>query len=174
MCSLLQATTKKVSDALNGGCHRFDARNNSQVYAARDLAKAYAEYYALCCFKKRCTAPEISGDLTEVLELLFFIYGYWCLDKHMSNFYQGGFESGANFVDSVRSGLLVKCSQLKDIAVSVADALAAPDFALNSVIGKSDGLLYQNLQHEFMMNPGAFERPSWWKDVIIPPTKSKL
>lgn len=75
--------------------------------------------------------------------------------------------------------------------MSVADAIAPPDFALNSIIGKSDGMvwllhyvphefafifiilqLYQNLQHEFMTNPGAMERASWWQDVVLP--KSKL
>lgn len=97
-------------------------------------------------------------------------------------------------MDTIRNNLLQCCSDIKDVSVSIVDALAPPDFALNSVLGKSDGLvsvelemlsnstqlvnsfrlqLYQNLQHEFMSNPGALERASWWQDVVIPP-KSKL
>lgn len=52
---------------------------------------------------------------------------------------QGGFAHGNVFGDRVRSQLLKYCAEMKDAAVSVADALAPPDFALNSVIGKSDG-----------------------------------
>lgn len=34
--------------------------------------------------------------------------------------------------------------------------------------------LYENLQNEFMTNPGAMERASWWKEVRLPIAKSKL
>lgn len=84
---------------------------------------------------------------------------------------------------------------MKKNAVAVADALAPPDFILNSVIGKSDGKvsqlhkytgsdklsitatnlsisqLYENIQHEFMTNPNAMERASWWKEVLPVPSK---
>jgi len=60
---------------------------------------------------------------------------------------QGGFAIGAKFVDSVRSHLLQSCGELKDIAVSVADSISPPDFALNSVIGKSDGMVFIDLYY---------------------------
>lgn len=174
MCFLLKKTEDRMNAAIKSGQHKFDARNNSQVYTARDLSRAYAEYYALCSFKVRCQRPDVTQELKDILHLLYLVYGYWCLDKHMTTFYEGGFDRSAEFVDKIRSNLLKKCSLLKDSAVSVADSIAPPDFALNSVIGRSDGKLYQNLQHEFMTNVGALERPSWWKDVLIKPVKSKL
>ncbi|XP_055836676.1 peroxisomal acyl-coenzyme A oxidase 3 [Episyrphus balteatus] len=176
LCFLLDKTTNQMKSQVKSGKHRFDARNNSQVYAARDLWKTYAEYFALKKFYERCQRPDVTPELKEVLHLLFAIYSLSCLDKHLTTFYQGGFarSNNSNLADLIRGQLLVKCGQIKDSAVSVADALAPPDFALNSVIGKSDGLLYENLQSEFMTNRGAFERPTWWKDVIIPNVKSKL
>lgn len=54
---------------------------------------------------------------------------------------QGGYASGPIFADTIRQSLLKHCQDIKDISVSIADALAPPDFALNSVIGKSDGLV---------------------------------
>lgn len=54
---------------------------------------------------------------------------------------QGGFAIGAEFGDLIRSELLKCCADARDVAVSIADALAPPDFALNSVIGKSDGMV---------------------------------
>lgn len=177
LCFLLDKTSKQMKTEVKSGKHRFDARNNSQVYAARDLWKTYAEYFALKRFCERTHRNDVTPKLKKVLHLLFEIYSLSCLDKHLTTFYQGGFAktgSTANFADLIRSQLLIKCGDIKDWAVSIADALAPPDFALNSVIGRSDGLLYENLQTEFMTNRGAFERPIWWKDVIIPNVKSKL
>lgn len=174
LCYLLDKTANRVAQDIKAGANRFDACNNSQVYGARDLSLGYAEYFALSRFRERFERLDVNSELSQVLELLFAIYSMWCIDRHMSTFYVGGFAKSATFADTIRAQLLAKCSELKDLAVTVADALAPPDFALNSVIAKSDGLLYENLQNEFMTNKGAFERPSWWKDIIIPQVKSKL
>ncbi|XP_037044871.1 peroxisomal acyl-coenzyme A oxidase 3-like [Bradysia coprophila] len=173
MCWLLQSISKTMAEKVEQGVDRFAARNNVQAYKARDLTRAYAEYYALKSFQKRLTKSDVTPDVQPYLHTIFLIYGYWCRDKHMTTFYQGNFATGASFADTIRNNLLQCCSDIKDVSVSIVDALAPPDFALNSVLGKSDGLLYQNLQHEFMTNPGALERASWWQDVVIPP-KSKL
>lgn len=54
---------------------------------------------------------------------------------------QGCFAVGSKFADTVRNELLNCCGKIKDVAVSIVDALAPPDFALNSVIARSDGLV---------------------------------
>lgn len=152
----------------------FEARNNAQVFAARDLTRAYPEYYSLKTFKARCAKPDVTPEILATLHRSYLIYAFWSLDKHMTSFYEGGFASGSSFADSVRKSLLEHCGRFKDVSVSVADALAPPDFALDSVIGKADGLLYENLQNEFMTNEGALERPNWWPDVVVKQFKSKL
>lgn len=174
LCHLLHTTSTRVSTDIDNGHHRFEARNNSQVYGAREMSIAYAEYYCLSSFVERFRRPDINGEYGKILKLLFDVYSMWCLDRHMTTFYVGGFAHGSKFADLIRTRLLHKCSELKDSAVSVADALAPPDFALNSVIAKSDGLLYENLQSEFLANTRASERPPWWRDIIIPQVKSKL
>lgn len=40
---------KMNKEKANGNCN-FDARNNAQVYLARDLTRAYAEFYAINCY----------------------------------------------------------------------------------------------------------------------------
>lgn len=92
----------------------------------------------------------------------------------MSTFYTGSFANGSAFADAVRGMLLKVCGLLKDSAVAIADALAPPDWVLNSVIAKSDGRLYENIQSVFMTNPGAMERAAWWKDIIPTKLRSKL
>jgi acyl-CoA oxidase len=73
------------------------------------------------------------------LEKIYNIYAFWCLDKHLATFYQGTYASGPKFSDYIRTELLRNCAELKDAAVSIADALAPPDWVLNSVLGRSDG-----------------------------------
>lgn len=174
LCHLLDVTSSRIDRDIKNNVHRFEARNNSQVYGAREMSIIYAEYFCLSRFIERFHQPDVTGEYAKVLKLVFDVYAMWCFDKHMTTFYVGGFAHGSTFADLIRSRLLQKCGELKDSAVSVADALAPPDFALNSVIAKSDGLLYENLQNQFMTNSGAFERPPWWRDIIIPQVKSKL
>lgn len=127
------------------GRNRIESRNDSQVYKARDLSRAYAEYYALTSFHKQLKLLKTSNELSSILNLTGLIYGYWCMERHLPTFYQGCFASGAIFADTIRAELLKNCSQIKDSSVSIADALAPPDFVLNSVIGKSDGLVSLSL-----------------------------
>nr|CAD7602534.1 unnamed protein product [Timema genevievae] len=71
-------------------------------------------------------------------------------------------------------GILDLCAQLKPDAVALVDAIAPPDFVLNSALGGSDGHLYKNMQAAIYRTPQVFERPSWWKDIVNWQTKSKL
>ncbi len=51
MCWLLDSISKTMAEMGEQGVHRFAARNNVQAYKARDLTRAYAEYYALKSFQ---------------------------------------------------------------------------------------------------------------------------
>lgn len=144
MCYLMDSTSKHMQQSTSNGASRFDARNNAQVYRARDLTRTYSEYYALKSFQKRLTFPDVTSTLRPILELVCKIYGFWCLERHLASFYQGGFVTNTaqnSFADTVQTELLRLCGELKDSSVAVVDALAPPDFALNSIIGKSDGLV---------------------------------
>lgn len=140
----MDSTSKRMQQSSSNGSSRFDARNTAQVYLARDLTRTYSEYYALKSFQKRLTLPDVTTKLRPILVLISQVYGFWCLDKQLATFYQGRFASTTSsnsFADMVRSELLRLCSEMKDSSVAVVDALAPPDFALNSIIGKSDGLV---------------------------------
>lgn len=51
----------------------------------------------------------------------------------------GGHVSGPQPAQHIREAILSLCRELKPEAVSLVDAVAPPDFILNSPIGKSDG-----------------------------------
>lgn len=169
----MKRTQDHIDAELAAGAHSFEARNRSQVTGAKELSLAYAEYFALRSFIAHVQQLKVEQQYTQVLRLMYDVYSLWLLEKHMTAFYVGNFAVGGDFANSVQQRLLQCCAQLKDVAVSVADAIAPPDFALNSVIARADGLLYENLRNQFMTNVGAFQRPAWWRDVIIPQTQEK-
>ena len=54
-------------------------------------------------------------------------------------FSTGGYCSGTQMADLLKQSILSLLAQLKPEAVAIADALAPPDFILNSALGASDG-----------------------------------
>lgn len=141
MCYLMDATSKQMQQCQSENMNRFEARNHAQVFLARDLTRTYSEYYALRSFQQRLLLPDVTDSLRTILHLIVRIYGFWCLERHLATFYQGRFDATGSFASTVRAELLNACGALKDSAVAIVDALAPPDFALNSVIGRSDGLV---------------------------------
>ncbi|XP_072943546.1 peroxisomal acyl-coenzyme A oxidase 3-like [Epargyreus clarus] len=164
LCWLLKHTHEKNEAEIAKGLTKAQARNKSQVYRWRTLTRVYAEYLALvyCLDSVEKKEPQ----LQPVLNRLFCLYGLWSLDKHLVELYQGGFSNGDDLARLLRDAVLELCGELKSEVVSVVDALAPTDFVLNSVLGRSDGKLYQNLQKAFFSHPGVFERASWWRDVV--------
>lgn len=144
MCYLMDSTSKQMQLCRSQNLSRLEARNHAQVYRARDLTRTFSEFYAIRSFQQRLAAPDVSDSLRPVLQQLIAIYGFWCLERHLATFYQGRFDTATAadaFATVVRTELVNACGRIKDSAVAIVDALAPPDFALNSVIGKSDGLV---------------------------------
>lgn len=84
----------------------------------------------------------------------------------------------------VKDGILHLCDVLKPDFMGVIDAMAPPDYVVDSVLGRSDGKvgvaplsmfrvlhysfqLYENIQSELFHGPGAMARPNWWHEIII-------
>lgn len=172
MCHLLHSIEEQLQVEKGLGHNSVSARNRTQVYRASVLVKAYGEYFALKSFHAKLMTEKDSG-MKNCLLIIYRIYAQFSLEKHLIYFYEGGFTKGPEMLSAIRNSLLENCNLLKKYSVTVADALAPPDFILNSVIAKADGNLYKNLQTELMTSPGAMERASWWKDVL-PVKKSKL
>ncbi|XP_060800506.1 peroxisomal acyl-coenzyme A oxidase 3 [Amyelois transitella] len=171
LCWLLKQTEEKYQSEIAKGLSKFRARTKAQVYRWKVLTEVYAEYIVLMFSSESIDKKE--AELQPVLKQLFLLYGLWSLDKHLVELYQGGFAEGEGLARLVRAAILELCAELKDQVVSVVDALAPTDFVLNSVLGRSDGNLYQNLQKALFSYPGTFERASWWREVLHPPA-SKL
>ena len=73
-----------------------------------------------------------------------FIFGFFFV---FSLPVPGGYVSGGEAPRIIREAILLLCQQLKPDAVSLVDAIAPPDFILNSPIGASDGQVRSALHH---------------------------
>ncbi|KAF2895680.1 hypothetical protein ILUMI_10460 [Ignelater luminosus] len=164
---LVKITHDKQTALLEHSKCKFTARNDSQVYKAAILSRVYGEFVALKYYWKRINRNDVEISLRPILETLGILYGLSCLDKHLVYLYQGGFANNHSLSELVKNGILDVCSLLKSDVVAVVDALAPPDFVINSILGKADGKLYEHIQAEFFNNPGAMSRPSWWREIKV-------
>ena len=78
-------------------------------------------------------------SIKNVLLRLFSLYGLWSLEKFLPTLYEGGYVQGPQPSRLIHEAILKLCSDIKNDAVSLIDAIAPPDFILNSVLGASDG-----------------------------------
>ncbi|KAK0178954.1 hypothetical protein PV327_007790 [Microctonus hyperodae] len=166
---LVVETQRQIELGKERGLDSFAARSKAQVFRAKQLSCVYAEMIIL----KYCTMrlnsvmkPDVSlRNLEGVLDKLLLLYFLSCMEKHLTSLYQGGYCSGPKMAETVRESILNLCGQLKPEAVAIADALAPPDFILNSVLGMSDGKVYERLEEVMRCNAGGMERPSWWNEI---------
>ncbi|KAK6637956.1 hypothetical protein RUM44_008379 [Polyplax serrata] len=165
VCWMLKITAERLEQNRVKHKDKFTAFNESQAYYARTLAIVFAERYILVKFFEKATSLETEPQIQNVLLRLCSLYGLWSLDQHMAILYQGGYCTGPNPVQFVRDGIIKLCSDLKPEAVSLMDALAPPDFIVNSVLGHSDGNVYKHMQNKMFQTPFTFHRPYWWEEI---------
>lgn len=77
--------------------------------------------------------------IRQVLLKLFTLFGLKSLEKHLGTLYEGGYISGPAYPGYVKEVIPELLATLKNEAVSLADAMAPPDFILNSCLGQADG-----------------------------------
>ncbi|XP_044728061.1 peroxisomal acyl-coenzyme A oxidase 3-like [Chrysoperla carnea] len=143
----------------------FTAKNNIQVFFALPLSIVFSQYLMLNVFDEKIKSCK-DDNLRTVLLKLFVLYGCYSIEKYFATLFQGGAVSNPEFIKCVHETVVETCASLKNDAVSLADAIAPPDFCLNSVLGQSDGEIYKNIQKLLYTSPGTFERPTWWKDIV--------
>ncbi|XP_038852146.1 peroxisomal acyl-coenzyme A oxidase 3 isoform X1 [Salvelinus namaycush] len=164
VCFLLRESERRLAKEKASGKADFEARNNSQVFYCRSLSIVYIEHTVVQRFHDQTHDEDTPAGLRPVLKQLCALYSLWTLSNHMATLYQGGYFSGWEPADWIQQAILTLCSQLKDEAIALVDAVAPPDFILNSPIGNADGELYKNLWSTVMQGNKVLERPSWWAE----------
>ena len=150
----------------------FTVKNNSQVFHCQPLSIAYMETFVLQRFAE--FLPQCPDDGTRlVMSKLCSLYSLWCLEKHMSTLFEGGYFTAGVDSKLVKTSILYFCNELKDEAVALCDVIAPPDHILQSAIGCSDGHVYKRLYQALLTHHGALERPSYWQELVDRPEAGK-
>ncbi|XP_025200240.1 peroxisomal acyl-coenzyme A oxidase 3-like isoform X2 [Melanaphis sacchari] len=171
ICYLLRQTHAQLELLKNQKKDLFTAKNDSQMFFAKDLAIVFAEYLILKKFIETTSSPNLDDAHRLVLNKLASLYGFWLIEKHLSILYEGGYANGPLPSIIVKGFIIDLCSSLKNEAVTLADAIVPPDFILNSVLAASNGRVYENLKNLLFEDKSTFERPTWWTEIAV---RSKL
>uniref|UniRef100_A0A1S4GXK8 Acyl-coenzyme A oxidase n=1 Tax=Anopheles gambiae TaxID=7165 RepID=A0A1S4GXK8_ANOGA len=163
---LLEESFQKMSSLKRHGKSSFEARNDVQSFFARTLSIAYGERMLLNVYAKFLANLE-AGPERSALERLGSLYGAGAILRHVGVFYQGGyFASQPNAMALLQQAVLDLLPTIKQDAIAIVDAIAPPDFIVNSPLGMSDGDVYRHMESAIMQAPEALERPKWWRDVV--------
>ncbi|KAE9412440.1 hypothetical protein Angca_009473 [Angiostrongylus cantonensis] len=98
-----------------------------------------------------------------ILHRLITLYALFAFEKHLASSYISGYCTGEHFGEGIRSNIRQLEAELAPAAISLVDAVAPPDFVLNSALGASDGSPYEHMMREFRKHTNP--RPNWWKDL---------
>lgn len=149
-------------------------KNNSQTFHAMTLSILYGERIIFLSFYDQIKEMEGQPEEQQVLYMLLSFYGLNILMKHMATLYEGGFAVGELPSKLYKEAILYLLPMIKREAITLIDAIAPPDFILNSPLGMSDGEMYKHMETRIMSAPNALTRPTWWNDIIIRNEKAKL
>ncbi|XP_049295113.1 peroxisomal acyl-coenzyme A oxidase 3-like isoform X2 [Anopheles funestus] len=186
----LEQTYRRAQELLGEGCQKFDVRNNTQIFYAKDLAIVFGEvsyeriskrssrgrlyspfqrtiFSAFCDFLETMELAPERTYLTRLAEL----YGTTLLLKHMATLQSAGYFN-MDALRLVQEAIIRLLPIVKRDAVAMIDSLAPPDFLLNSPLGASDGNIYGRMESELMAGQNVTGRATWWNEII--PSSSKL
>lgn len=164
---LLEKSYERVQQLKSSGQSQFDVRSNSQVFFAINLSLAYGHRSIFQVFYEQIQTVAPSPEKDVLLKLLSLYGSNLILKNYLSIMYEGGFiQPGYNAAELLQKGILDLLPQLKNEAISLVDAIAPPDFIINSPFGMADGRIYDHLKSIIYQTPETFERVSWWKDIV--------
>ncbi len=143
------------------------SKDESQFYLARSAAIAFIEADIVARFDDyvRTNAPHFTPAQIAVLIKMGSLYATWRIEKHASHLFEFGIFNDPSDGRRLQTTIVELCKELSGEAVALADALAPPDFVLDSALGHSNGRIYENLKASFYASADCFVRPDWWKDV---------
>lgn len=147
-----KSTSKLQSNASNNSINTW---NNTQVHHFQPLTIAFGELILakeLLAFTNKL--KQACLETGNVLEIIFKLYCTSILEKDHIGLNQ-------NEVRLIQESVLELCEKLSTYAVAVIDSIGVPDHIINSVIGRSDGQIYQNYTNHVESVPGVYDKPSW-------------
>jgi acyl-CoA oxidase len=165
---LLEKTAKRVKQLQNEGQSQFDVRNNSQVFGAINLSIAYGHRSIFFVFFNRIKSLSASPEKNLLMKVLSLYGANIIVKNYLGVIYEGGFSNNHKIGELLETGILRLLPTLKNECISMIDAIAQPDFIINSPLGMQDGKVYAHLKSQIFTDPDTFNRPTWWSEILKP------
>lgn len=160
--------TANKQDALKSSGHSlFAVKNDSQTFLAMTLSIVYGERIIFSTVLDQLCDLDEQPEEQEVLKMLLSFYGLNVIVKHLPILYEGGFAVGELPAKLYKEAILYLLPLIKREAITLVDAIAPPDFIINSPLGMSDGEIYKHMETRIMSAPNALTRPDWWHNIVI-------
>lgn len=119
---------------------------------------------------------QCNDDMDEkcklILEKLLRIFILKLFEEYTSLLFEGNYIKNGQINQWIQTRLLDLCQELRNEIVALVDVFAPPDHVLNSVLGNSDGQVYEAINKLIHTNKQTFITPSWLKQDLI--ERSKL
>lgn len=169
VCHYAKKTYEQTQRLKAAGQNDFDVKNNSQLFHAQTLSILYGQHAILSAFMQCIKDPKWGVAEREVLTKLLQLYALSIIEKRMGDLYGGGYASpDSGMHELIREAITKLCKALVPEAVALVDAIAPPDFVMNSPLGMADGEVYKHMEEWIMKDKTNVERPAWWKEICVP------
>lgn len=165
----LEKTARRVKELQRDGKSQFDVRNHSQVFGAINLSLAYGHRSIFSVFFNRISELPASAERSLLVNVLSLYGANIIVRNYIGLMYEGGFvPAGVRVGEILESGILRLLPQLKDECIAMVDAIAPPDFIINSPLGMQDGKIYAHIKSHIYQDPDTFTKPTWWAEILKP------
>ncbi|CAI5448751.1 unnamed protein product [Caenorhabditis angaria] len=159
---LIQKTNSDAEILKKSGKNAFEVRNETQVHRALNLSIIYSENTIIEWTKEFLENEVEDRNVKEVLRKVLTLYSLFVLERHLATLYISEYTTGGQFGDQLREKLRSSIFSLKNEAIALVDSIAPDDFILHSVLGASDGRVYERIFAEFQKNT---KQPEWICDL---------
>ncbi|CAM4748878.1 unnamed protein product [Rotaria magnacalcarata] len=174
LCYILDKSARKVDQlSMQKNLSSFDLKNAAQVYHLRTLSIIYIQSTAIFRFLQYIEDnQEMDDKCKSVLDKLLLVFTLKFLEENLNLLFEGNYFNNGSISTLMQNRLIDLCHDLRNEAAGLVDVFAPPDHILNSVLGVSDGKVYEAINKQIHSNKHTFLTPPWIKQDLM--ERSKL
>ncbi|CAF4745532.1 unnamed protein product [Rotaria sp. Silwood1] len=174
LCYIVDKSIRKLDQLiLTTNLSSFDLKNITQIYHLRTLSIIYIQHTAIIRFVQFL---KLNNDMDEkckqILEKLLIVHILKLFEEYIGILFEGNYIKNVHINQWIQIRLLDLCHELRNEILALVDVFAPPDHILNSVLGNSNGQVYEAINKMIHNNKQTFIIPIWLKNDLI--EKSKL
>ncbi|CAF4101316.1 unnamed protein product, partial [Rotaria sp. Silwood1] len=134
----------------------------------RTLSIIYIQHTAIIRFVQFL---KLNNDMDEkckqILEKLLIVHILKLIEEYIGILFEGNYIKNVHINQWIQIRLLDLCHELRNEILALVDVFAPPDHILNSVLGNSNGQVYEAINKMIHNNKQTFIIPIWLKNDLI-------